>query len=591
MKSSNYFPIERNRYYYGKLLTVQDFNIEQNYFRSKGQLNNRVVQGAGVVCGLGVSASDDATLLIESGMALDYMGREIVIEEPLVRKLQMLEGYDSLKNSPDAYLCLAYNEEDTEPVNAVGGEVDNSRQFNTTREGYRLYLTGERPDYLRILEAAGEDNIDLIYTSDALTVILSAPAAVCAGEDFLVSALIVKNGNTPPVHFVLEGENTFVESEKGSLKLEYHQSPTEKRQVIRTQFRLRAQELSGITEQLFPAGAELNVELGSHHYKNYISIEAPVTLCPDRDSLKEFGRRRDNLSRHLSGGDLPIYLAKVELVHSTGSIFLNSVTDLPFGQILRRENGGAAGKKDKLSVSTKVRTLDYWQKPDVRASYNEESETLAFDFGIPSPEQYDYSVCHGVVDLEMPGGIRVNARYFSEEIPHGLGVGAVDVRLSVEFPDEEGNTLLLVGNREVFKSKNIDIAPPWVETAAIVYPERGTMRIGVWLHDNVNGNRIRVHYFAQKPERDTSRILDQRRVSVSIMPEVTRLTKGEQLRMKAIVDGSEDKRATWSIKEENGGEIDENGIYQAPEIQGTYEVIATSCADPSVQASAFVIVE
>ena len=30
-----FFPMERNRYFYGKLLTVRDFEIEQRYDRGK----------------------------------------------------------------------------------------------------------------------------------------------------------------------------------------------------------------------------------------------------------------------------------------------------------------------------------------------------------------------------------------------------------------------------------------------------------------------------------------------------------------------------------------------------------------------------
>ena len=89
-------PIERNRYFYGKLLTVRDFEIEQRYARQKSQLMNRLSLGAGVLCGLGVTASDDSTLLIESGIALDYQGRMVVLEEPILRKLQMIEGQEAL---------------------------------------------------------------------------------------------------------------------------------------------------------------------------------------------------------------------------------------------------------------------------------------------------------------------------------------------------------------------------------------------------------------------------------------------------------------------------------------------------------------
>ena len=117
------------------------------------------------------------------------------------------------------------------------------------------------------------------------------------------------------------------------------------------------------------------------------------------------------------------------------------------------------------------------------------------------------------------------------------------------------------------------------------------MRIGLWLHDTVEGNLIRVHYFAQKPERDTSRILSQRRVSLSVTPEFSRLGCREKLQFQADVVGCEDKSVTWSIQEENGGQIDHNGLYQAPELPGTYEIIAVSGADETVSASAFVIVE
>ncbi len=125
----------------------------------------------------------------------------------------------------------------------------------------------------------------------------------------------------------------------------------------------------------------------------------------------------------------------------------------------------------------------------------------------------------------------------------------------------------------------------------MVYPRRGTMRIGLWLHDMVDGNRITVHYFAQKPERDTSRILAQRKVGLTVTPEFTHVSPRGMVFFKSDVTGSEDKGVRWAVKEENGGVIDHNGIYQAPELPGTYEITAISSADESITASAFVIVE
>lgn len=591
MNHDHFFPFERNRYFYGKLLTVRDFEIEQRYNCSKRELLNRVIQGAGVVCGFAVSASDDTTLMIESGLALDYQGREIVLPETIFRKLQMLEGQEALPGRQDAYLCASYEETDIEPVNAVGNEARESRQFNMTREGYRLFLTTQPPEYRGLLEAAGRENVSVLYGSDELTLVLSAPSAVCGGEEFTVQVLVVKNEKTPPVNFTLEGESAFVESDNGRVLLSYHESREETRCVYTVDFRLKARVLSDVTSQLFPTGGELNLELGSHRYKNYLTIEAAVYLCRDHVALEARQRRLDGLDHHLLGRDIPIYLAKLELINSAGGVFLGGVTNLPFQQTVRRDRDTPSAGGGELAVTTSVRSLEYWQKPDVRALVQAGSRAVHFDFGIPSPEQYDYAVVHGTVDLTMPGGIRVNSRVFSEEIAHGLGAGAVDIRLSVEFEDGDQGPALLCGNSEVFKAKSIKVTPPWVEAAAVVYPEKGTMRVGLWLHDTVEGNRVRVHYFAQKPERDTSRILSQRRISLSITPEFSRLACRGTLQFQADVVGSEDKGVAWLVKEPNGGAIDRNGIYQAPELPGTYEIVATAGADETVTASAFVIVE
>ena len=592
MNNANFFPFERNRYFYGKLLTVRDFEVEQRYHCTKRELLNRLVHGAGVVCGLGVTASDESTLMIESGMALDYQGREIIVPEALFRKLPMLEGQETLAGKKDAYLCLAYAQEDVEPVNATGAEVGAQRQFDLTREGYRLFLTAEPPAYQSLLETAGRENVSVLYQSDELILVLSLPSILCAGEEFQVQVLVVKNENTPPVQFSLEGENTFAESDNGRVHLAWRESREEKRCVYTVNFPLRAKAMSDVDSRLFPSGCELNVELGSHHYKNYLEVPAAVHLCRDQEACRLRRMRQDDLARHLRGQDLPLYLAKLELIHSAGGVFVGGVTSLPFQQAVKSEHTTKGDGTGDLTVTTSVRSLEYWQKPDVKAVYQPSTGALHLDFGIPSPEQYDYAVAHGTVDLTMPGGIRVNSRVFSQEIAHGLGAGAVDVRLSVEFMDkEQEETALLCGNSEVFKHKSIKSAPPWVEAAALVYPERGTMRIGLWLHDTVDGNLIRVHYFAQKPERDTSRTLSQRRVSLTVTPEFSRLGCREKLQFQAEVIGSEDKSVTWAVKEENGGVIDRNGLYQAPELPGTYEITAVSGADESVTASAFVIVE
>src|ERR1035437_8557274 len=79
----------RNRFYYGKLMDVLHFSMEQQYVLAKEWLYNRAVLGPGVVCGLQVEPLSNASgdgIVVRSGMAIDAWGREIVVpyDVPLV---------------------------------------------------------------------------------------------------------------------------------------------------------------------------------------------------------------------------------------------------------------------------------------------------------------------------------------------------------------------------------------------------------------------------------------------------------------------------------------------------------------------------
>lgn len=85
MKNNQLLPFERNRYYAGKLLTSADFEAEQLYMNNKRRFLNRVLFGSGIVCGLNVVNLDDLSILVESGVAIDGAGREIVVESTVIK--------------------------------------------------------------------------------------------------------------------------------------------------------------------------------------------------------------------------------------------------------------------------------------------------------------------------------------------------------------------------------------------------------------------------------------------------------------------------------------------------------------------------
>ena len=66
----------RNRYFYGKMLDVFHFELEQDYFNQKRWLINQRVIGYGVVCGLDVHArARRPSIVVHPGLAIDRCGR------------------------------------------------------------------------------------------------------------------------------------------------------------------------------------------------------------------------------------------------------------------------------------------------------------------------------------------------------------------------------------------------------------------------------------------------------------------------------------------------------------------------------------
>ena len=168
MKNLTYLPFIRNRYFYGKLLTAEDFSQEQQYGNDKRRMMNRWMFGVGIVSGLEVIRVDDYSISLEMGLALDHTGREIVVETPVIRKLSLIEGYEeatAAEGDESLYLCIRYREEETEPVQNVANRAVHTQEeetFNKVRESYDLYVTDDQPEK-NILQEYGGEELRYVY--------------------------------------------------------------------------------------------------------------------------------------------------------------------------------------------------------------------------------------------------------------------------------------------------------------------------------------------------------------------------------------------------------------------------------------------
>lgn len=176
-------PPVRNRYFYGKLLDVFHFELEQNYFNAKRWLLNRLVSGYGVICGLNVElGSDNQSIIVTPGIAIDKCGHEIMLcrpsdpqplppPPPAATTPQPSTGpgattragapagssTDTPPSSPPrnngpapgtegwdcgkfVHICLCYHECQSDPVPAMGGDCDTQSLCTpgSIRESYRI---------------------------------------------------------------------------------------------------------------------------------------------------------------------------------------------------------------------------------------------------------------------------------------------------------------------------------------------------------------------------------------------------------------------------------------------------------------------
>lgn len=70
----------RVNYFHGRVLTADELAAEQAQTRARQWLHNRVLHGVGIATGLEVTVERN-TVLVSPGVAIDALGREIVLTE------------------------------------------------------------------------------------------------------------------------------------------------------------------------------------------------------------------------------------------------------------------------------------------------------------------------------------------------------------------------------------------------------------------------------------------------------------------------------------------------------------------------------
>ena len=145
-RRADFEPFTRNRFYYGKLMDVHQFDLETHYANHKRWMINHLVFGSGVVCGLNVLPGKcPDQVIVSAGVAFDKRGREVVVPsaQTLVLPPEVMQrAHDQCgeRQTPCVRIELCYHEcpGDPEPVYAGDCSCAPPCEAGTIRERFCL---------------------------------------------------------------------------------------------------------------------------------------------------------------------------------------------------------------------------------------------------------------------------------------------------------------------------------------------------------------------------------------------------------------------------------------------------------------------
>ena len=589
MRNNQLLPFERNRYYTGKMLTSVDFEAEQTYMNNKRRFLNSMMYGAGVVCGLNVVSLDDLSLLVESGVAFDGSGREIVVESSVVKKLSAIDGFDRL-TSDEAFLCIRYKEEPVHAVYSLNQSAgEQSYEYNRMHESYELFLkdTSEGMDFLEL-----EDEfyrVSQIFENDDVNVEISLPAENCAGILSKVRLSFTGKAEKPvpvafqgilqmPVFTTIEGNH--------EMEINIPEMKIAKDQVIHKDFWIKAENNSIDSTELILKEGSVSVygERKKVNVKGTIDV-AILKEAPENLAARNAGKLSLEMrSVQAMGND--VVLARIKLVKTDMAYIIDHIIEadvkryitIPQNEVTTREYISNFSKED-ISVPEPYQ--------------NESGKVVKYEH---VGDEKAPQIATGIVEIPLGDENGRGTTHFSGEIVHGLGKGNVYVDVGFEVFDTNSvlpgdNRSTIYGAANIFRDK--ENALPNVDIAVKVLNDKGSFIVGVNLLDNVDQLILSFRWTAIKFPTEDDFGLEHEIENISIAATTPTVVLGykDNYFFDVEFNGIEKSGLTYELTEPNSGEISSEGVYTAPNKEGVYEIRISLTDIPVVCTYAYAIVK
>lgn len=592
MKNSELLPFSRNRYYKGKMLTSADFEAEQLYLNNKRRFVNQMLGGSGIVCGLSVISLDDLSIMIESGVAIDDAGREIVVENSIVKKLSAIDGFENLRTN-QASLCLRYQEKEGQPVYAVNHrEGQKEYEYNRMEETYELFLQDtEDVDNGFAMETEFFTG-GVLFENQDYRIVLRIPANICAG--YYVKAVVEveklsdeKNAlyyeailQTPALTSIDGKQEVTILLENVSLE--------KGRKCTREYWLLAQSEELADTSIMLKSGSvkamQNGVDVtpgGGFSWKINVIDENPNALA-----ARETGKVSMEF-RFMGGMAGVIRLADMKLVRTESAYLIEAIEEKSVKSYILTMRDAKLREEYEQYFNKK---LPFYENSGLQQAavtgIGEGREHR--DYGAPRIET-------GIVEIPLGENARRGDICYSGEIMHGLGKGNVYVEVGYENLEED--TVLgknakttVFGNPALFAPGQ---APVAAETAVKVLNDKGSFVVALHLLQDVKQlvltyRWVAIRYAGEDVNEEFNSNPNQ---SISAVTPTIVVGAKENYFFQVKFNNMKPCSVAYELTEPGSGEISADGIYTAPAKEGVYEIRIYCTDKPLICTYAYAIVK
>ena len=589
MNGNPLFPFERNRYYSGKMLTSADFAAEQEYGNDKRRFLNNLMFGSGVVCGCNVYSLDDLSVFVESGLAIDRMGREIVIDTSVVKKLSAIPGFGEI-DSNRLTLCLKYKEEQVHPVYSINRTgSDSEYEYNRIQEGYELVLK-DTEETKNFFEMESEFLMrDVIYQDADYEIQLVMPATVCRNR-YVKIQLKAQKVSSADVAFSFEGKlqtPSFVTTEgEHELQIALPNMRLMEGEVVSQEYWMFVQETMANETSLILKKGSVKVRNEEKAMESDFSMKILISDINPRDLVnREIGKVSLEMQNMGSMHDY-ICLADISLLRTEGAYIIENIEE----------------KTVKKYIETPARStvrsefLDFFKGTERLRDVSKEETPLDMIRKSNSYSGSKMQIATGNIEIPIGGKAKPGEVFYSGEVMHGLGSGTVYVEIGQEFMDEDrvsgANTKSTVyGNSKLFAQSGTNI--PKTEKAVKVLNDKGSFIAAVSFMEETDCLMLSYRWVAVKFANNDILDIEEKVDKQWIEAETPTVVLGTRESYYFGVKFHEMDKCSisYQVTEEDGGEISVDGVYTAPNKEGVFEIMITCMEHPQICTYAYAIVK